>query len=191
MGMVMVPLYHELHWPVFLRKAPWDQLNEAQSRAVRQTDGPVLILAGAGTGKTRVITTRIAYLVHRGADPSGLLAVTFTNKAANEMRERVAKMIPRSDAKLLTVSTFHSLCVRLLRRSIEKLGYRKNFTIYSGSDQNGLVRRIIARTAAKDEKLEPGAALALISKAKNQSLLSTPTAINRSLPKSTGATSRS
>ncbi len=152
---------------MFFKKAPWEQLNDAQGQAVRQTEGPVLILAGAGTGKTRVITTRITYLVHQGIDPSAVLAVTFTNKAANEMRERVGKMIKKDEAKLLTISTFHSLCVRLLRRDIEKLGYKKNFTIYSGSDQSGLIRRIITRSAAKDEKLEPGAALSLISKAKN------------------------
>ena len=102
-----------------LKKAPWEQLNEAQSQAVRQTDGPVLILAGAGTGKTRVVTTRIAYLVSRNVDPSSILAVTFTNKAANEMRERAGKMIKQEDAKHLTICTFHSLCVRLLRLSIE------------------------------------------------------------------------
>ena len=152
---------------MIFKKAPWDQLNDAQSQAVRQTDGPVLILAGAGTGKTRVITTRICYLVAQGVDPRSILAVTFTNKAANEMRERVSKMVKGSSAKDLTLCTFHSLCVRLLRRSIEKLGYKQNFTIYSGAEQTGLVRRIITRKAAKDERLEPSLAIALISRAKN------------------------
>ncbi len=155
---------------VIFKKAPWDKLNEAQARAVRQTEGPVLILAGAGTGKTRVITTRICYLVRQGADPGSILAVTFTNKAANEMRERVAKMVKKEDAKHLTICTFHSLCVRILRGDIERLGYKANFTIYSGSEQTGLIRRIITRKAAKDEKLEPAVALAMISKAKNSSL---------------------
>ena len=134
---------------------------------MRQINGPVLILAGAGTGKTRVVTTRIAYMVDRGINPGSILAVTFTNKAANEMRERASQMVKADDAKLLTICTFHSLCVRLLRGSIEKLGYKKNFTIYSGLDQNGLIRRIITRSAAKDEKLEPGVALSMISRSKN------------------------
>ena len=155
---------------MFLKKAPWNQLNDAQGQAVKQTNGPLLILAGAGTGKTRVITTRIAFLVNQKIDPSSILAVTFTNKAANEMRERAGQMIRKDDAKHLTICTFHSLCVRLLRLSIEKLGYKKNFTIYSGSDQSGLIKRIITRSAAKDEKLEPSLALSLISKAKNSEI---------------------
>lgn len=157
-------------WPVLSKKAPWEQLNDAQGEAVRQTEGPVLILAGAGTGKTRVVTTRIAYMVDQKVDPASILAVTFTNKAANEMRERAGQMIRKEDAKHLTICTFHSLCVRLLRLSIEKLGYKKNFTIYSGSDQRGLIKRIITRSAAKDENLDPGLALSLISKAKNSEI---------------------
>ena len=149
------------------KKAPWDQLNEAQSQAVRQTTGPVLILAGAGTGKTRVITTRICYIAHHKVDSNSILAVTFTNKAANEMRERVQSMLKKEDGKGLTICTFHSLCARILRLSIEKLGYKKNFTIYSGSEQSGLIRRIISRKAGKDEKLDPSLALSLISRTKN------------------------
>ena len=142
-------------------------LNDAQRAAVTQTTGPVLILAGAGTGKTRVITARIAYLVAQGVDPRHLLAVTFTNKAAGEMRERAAGMVEADAAKKLTVSTFHALCVRILRGDIERLGWKANFSIYDQGDGLGLIRAIIARTAAKDEKLEPGAAQALISKLKN------------------------
>ncbi|HEY5753846.1 MAG TPA: UvrD-helicase domain-containing protein [Chthoniobacterales bacterium] len=140
-------------------------LNPAQHDAVTHTEGPVLILAGAGTGKTRVITARIAYLLHQGVKSEHILAVTFTNKAANEMRERVAGMV--EDSKKVTLSTFHALCLRILRTSIEKLGYKNNFTIYSEGDQTGLIKKIINRLAARDEKLEPGAAKALISKAKN------------------------
>ena len=136
-------------------------------RAVRQTEGPVLILAGAGTGKTRTITARIAYLIANGADPATILAVTFTNKAAGEMRERVAGMVAKDEAALVTVSTFHSLCVRILRQDIEKLGYKRNFTIYDQSDAISLVRQLITRISAKDEKLEPNAAQNLISRAKN------------------------
>ena len=142
-------------------------LNEAQDRAVRQTQGPVLILAGAGTGKTRVITARIAFLVAQGVRPANILAVTFTNKAAGEMRERVAGMVSEAEAKKLTLSTFHALCVRLLRQDIERLGWKTNFSIYDQGDSLSLVRALITRTAAKDEKLEPGAAQALISKLKN------------------------
>jgi DNA helicase-2/ATP-dependent DNA helicase PcrA len=142
-------------------------LNDAQRAAVTQTDGPVLILAGAGTGKTRVITARIAYLIAQGVDPSHLLAVTFTNKAAEEMRERVKGMVEAAKAKKVTLSTFHALCVRILRADIERLGYKGNFSIYDQSDQLGLIRSIIQRTAAKDEKLDPHLAQSLISKAKN------------------------
>lgn len=142
-------------------------LNDAQRAAVTQTAGPVLILAGAGTGKTRVITARIAYLLAQGVDPKHVLAVTFTNKAAGEMRERVATMVEADAAKKVTVSTFHALCVRILRADIERLGWKKNFSIYDQGDCLGLIRGIITRTAAKDEKLEPSVAQALISKLKN------------------------
>ena len=142
-------------------------LNEAQRHAVTSTEGPLLILAGAGTGKTRVITARVAYLISRGVDPAGILAVTFTNKAANEMRERLAAMVEKEQAKKVTMSTFHALCLRLLRTGIERLGYKNNFTIYAESDQLGLIKKIITRTAARDEKLDPNLAKNLISKAKN------------------------
>ncbi len=143
-------------------------LNDAQRTAVMQTGGPVLILAGAGTGKTRVITARIAYLVAQGVSPSKILAVTFTNKAAGEMRERATGMLQDEAAsKKLTVSTFHALCVRILRADIERLGWKSNFSIYDQGDCLGAIRAIITRTAAKDEKLDPNAAQANISKLKN------------------------
>lgn len=106
-----------------------------------QTQGPVLILAGAGTGKTRVITARVAYLISQGVAASKILAVTFTNKAANEMRERVSGMVSASDAKGVTLSTFHALCVRILRTDIENLGYKNNFTIYDQGDSMSLVHK--------------------------------------------------
>jgi DNA helicase II / ATP-dependent DNA helicase PcrA len=142
-------------------------LNPEQEKAVRTTDGPLLILAGAGTGKTRVITARVAYLIAQGIDPSLILAVTFTNKAANEMRERLVSLVDKTEAKKVTMSTFHALCLRVLRAGIERLGYKNNFTIYDEGDQLGLIKKIINRTAARDEKLDPNVAKNLISKAKN------------------------
>jgi DNA helicase II / ATP-dependent DNA helicase PcrA len=143
-------------------------LNPQQLEAVTTTQGPVLILAGAGTGKTRVITMRITYLLHEGVSPDAILAVTFTNKAANEMRERVGTMVERPKAKRLTICTFHALCVRILRQDIERLGYKTNFAIYDEGDQLGLIRKIISRISAKNEKLDPQLARNLISRAKNQ-----------------------
>src|SRR5262245_44105180 len=118
-------------------------LNPQQEQAVRTIEGPLLILAGAGTGKTRVITARIAYMISQGINPADILAVTFTNKAAREMKERLGGMIDESEAKRVTMSTFHSLCVRMLRQDIVHLGYKENFTIYDQSDQIGLLRKII------------------------------------------------
>ena len=142
-------------------------LNEAQRLAATSLEGPLLILAGAGTGKTRVITMRVAYMIERGIDPAHILAVTFTNKAATEMRERLARMIDTAAAKKVTMSTFHALCLRILRAGIDRLGYKNNFSIYDEGDQLGIIKKIITRTAAKDEKLDPNAAKAAISKAKN------------------------
>ena len=142
-------------------------LNDEQRKAVTTTEGPLLILAGAGTGKTRVITARVAYLISEGIKPEQILAVTFTNKAATEMKERLGKIIEPSEVKRVTMSTFHALCVRILRTNIDRLGYKKNFSIYDEGDQLGLVKKIITRTAAKDEKLDPNQAKNLISKAKN------------------------
>lgn len=145
-------------------------LNPAQQQAARTLKGPVLILAGAGTGKTRTVTTRICHLLETGTRPDGILAVTFTNKAANEMRERVAAMTPKGVAKRITISTFHSLCVKILRQDIDRLGYKKNFTIYTASDQSGLVKKIIVKMGAKQEKLEPEAALSLWSRQRNRGI---------------------
>jgi DNA helicase II / ATP-dependent DNA helicase PcrA len=143
-------------------------LNSQQLEAVRTTRGPVLILAGAGTGKTRVITARIAYLLSEGVSVEKILAVTFTNKAANEMRNRVGTVRGSAKGSKLTICTFHALCVRILRQDIEKLGYKTNFSIYDESDQLGLIRKLITRLAAANEKLDPHLARTFISKAKNQ-----------------------
>jgi superfamily I DNA/RNA helicase len=150
-------------------------LNPQQRLAVETIRGPVLILAGAGTGKTRVITFRIAHMVARGIAPGNILGVTFTNKAAREMRERVNKLLPNSKLKIKnsktderpTICTFHSLCVRILRQHIEKLGYKRNFVIYDESEQLAAVKKILSSISAKGEKTDPGAVLAMLSKFKN------------------------
>jgi superfamily I DNA/RNA helicase len=150
-------------------------LNPQQRQAVETLHGPVLILAGAGTGKTRVITFRIAHLIAKGVAPGNILAVTFTNKAAREMQERIRKLIPAPrqsqgkpdrDARP-TICTFHSLCVRILRQFIDRLGYKKNFVIYDESEQLSAVKKILAQISAKGEKTDPAAVLGLLSRFKN------------------------
>jgi len=133
----------------------YDTLNEQQREAVFHTEGPLLILAGAGSGKTRVLTHRIAYLIEeQQVNPWNILAITFTNKAAGEMRERVDKLVGYG-SESIWVSTFHSMCVRILRRHIDLLGYDTNFTIYDSDDQKTLMRevcfcRLIRRCSGKE-----------------------------------------
>src|SRR5260370_40924363 len=150
------------------------ELNPQQRQAVEMLRGPVLILAGAGTGKTRVITFRIAHMIEKGVAPGHILGVTFTNKAAREMQERVSKLIPRptkgpngEKPDRPTICTFHSLCVRILRLHIELLGYKKNFVIYDESEQIGAIKKILAQISAKGEKTDPAAILSLLSRFKN------------------------
>jgi len=120
----------------------YDKLNPEQMQAVLHDKGPLLILAGAGSGKTRVLTYRIAYLIeNRNVNPWNILAITFTNKAANEMRERVDKIVGFG-AENIWVSTFHSTCVRILRRFIDRLGYERSFSIYDTDDQKALMREV-------------------------------------------------
>ena len=145
----------------------FDSLNKAQRDAVAAIDGPVLILAGAGTGKTRTVTCRIANMLEQGVSAQNILAVTFTNKAAAEMRERIGGMVSKQSAEEMTVCTFHSLCVRLLRGGIDRLGYKKNFAIYTGSDQVGLIKQIMVRKGGANSTLKPEQILGAISKAKN------------------------
>ncbi|HSY20175.1 MAG TPA: UvrD-helicase domain-containing protein [Candidatus Acidoferrales bacterium] len=154
-------------------------LNPQQREAAATIKGPVLILAGAGTGKTRVITYRIAHMVDKGIKPGNILGVTFTNKAAREMQERVTKLLPKrpraksnedktaEKANRPTICTFHSLCVRILRQHIEKLGYKKSFVIYDESEQLAAVKKILSAISAKGEKTDPGAVLGMLSKFKN------------------------
>ncbi len=144
-------------------------LNRAQREAVTTVSGPLLVLAGAGTGKTRVITYRIAELIRTGITPSRILAVTFTNKAAREMRERALHLLgkrPR-DVKPPEISTFHSLCVRILRRHAPLLGYPSEFSIYDRSDQETLARTALRDVRVGQETLRPGDLLSLIGKWKN------------------------
>ena len=153
-----------------------DKLNPQQREAVEAVDGPVLILAGAGSGKTRVITHRIAYLIEeRGVAPDSILAVTFTNKAAAEMAERVDKLLAHGSLAKPLLSTFHSFCVRLLRRDIEALrigneGLTRTFAIYDESDQQSLVKQVMRRMGLDDKQLTPRVVLGRISWAKNHML---------------------
>ena len=142
-------------------------LNEAQAEAVQATEGPVLILAGAGTGKTRTVIYRIANLLEKGVEPCNILAVTFTNKAACEMRERVGGLVRREAAEEMTVSTFHSLCVRILRVHAGLLGYNTNFSIAAGSDRDGLVKQLIVQHGGAKQKIQAWDVLAAVSNQKN------------------------
>ncbi len=142
-------------------------LNDRQREAVLHEEGPLVVIAGAGSGKTRVLTRRIARLVATGTPPSAILAITFTNKAAGEMRERVVALVGR-DASRMWVSTFHSACVRILRRNAERIGYRSNFTIYDDGDSRRLLEHVLG-DGGLDQKRFPARALAsLISTAKSE-----------------------
>lgn len=145
-----------------------DTLNPAQREAVEKTEGPVLILAGAGSGKTRVLTTRIAHLIEdKGVQASNILAITFTNKAANEMRERVEETLG-SDTKDMWISTFHSCCVRILRKDINRIGYNRSFVIYDSSDQVTLVKDCLKELNLSDKVFEPKVVISIISGAKDK-----------------------
>ncbi len=146
----------------------YDKLNEPQREAVFHTDGPLLILAGAGSGKTRVLTHRIAYLIEeRGVNPWNILAITFTNKAAGEMRQRVDSLVGFG-SESIWVSTFHSMCVRILRRFIDRLGYDNRFTIYDTDDQKTLMREVCRKVDIDTKRIRERAILAEISSAKNE-----------------------
>ncbi len=143
------------------------ELNDAQKNAVCSTDGPNLVIAGAGSGKTKVLTYRIAYLLNKGIDPRSILALTFTNKAATEMKERVAHLINPSLAYKLSMGTFHSVFARVLRKEGERLGYTPNFTIYDSSDSKSLVKSIIKDLNLDDSAYKPAQIHSRISYAKN------------------------
>ena len=148
-----------------------EQLNEGQREAVVYCDGPQLVIAGAGSGKTRVLTYKIAYLLQQGMNPWNILALTFTNKAAREMKERIGRLVGSERARYLQMGTFHSVFARILRAETEVLGFQSNFTIYDQSDSRSLVKSIIKEMQLDDKTYKPASVADRISMAKNHLLL--------------------
>lgn len=146
------------------------QLNSAQRDAVETESGPMLVLAGAGTGKTRVVTIRIARLIRSGVAAERILAVTFTNKAAKEMQQRIGEILGRKSKSRPQISTFHSHCVRVLRRHAERLGYPRKFAIYSGGDQESLARQVLKQVVSQQASLKPSEFLFWVSHWKSKSI---------------------
>jgi DNA helicase-2/ATP-dependent DNA helicase PcrA len=144
-----------------------DELNEPQKNAVLHRDGPIMIIAGAGSGKTKVITTRIAHLMATGVDPFNILALTFTNKAAAEMKERIERILGGSEARNLYIGTFHSVFARILRTEAPKLGYPSNFTIYDTDDAKSVIKTIVKELNLDEKQYKPNIVLNRISMAKN------------------------
>jgi DNA helicase-2/ATP-dependent DNA helicase PcrA len=144
-----------------------DQLNEAQREPVLQKDGPMIIIAGAGSGKTRVLTIRIAYLMSLGVDSFSILSLTFTNKAAREMKKRISDIVGASEAKNLWMGTFHSVFARILRSEADKLGYPSNFTIYDSQDSLRCISGIIKEMQLDRDIYKPKQVLSRISSYKN------------------------
>jgi len=144
-----------------------NELNEAQRAAATHVDGPMMVIAGAGSGKTRVLTYRIAYLIGRGVDPFSILALTFTNKAAREMKERIGKVIGDGEAKNIWMGTFHSVFARILRTEAERINYTRNFTIYDTADSRSLIKDIIKGLNLDDKVYKPASVQSRISGAKN------------------------
>ena len=158
----------ESFFPDVAESSLLDELNPTQREAVTTTEGPVLVVAGAGSGKTRVLTYRIAHLIRDlGVAPSSILAITFTNKAANEMKERVGKLVGDS-VRSMWVSTFHSACVRILRREAHRIGYRSGFSIYDAQDSLRLITQCVAELDLDPKKFPPRSIRASISNAKNE-----------------------
>lgn len=159
-----------------------EELNESQRRAVEYCDGPQLVIAGAGSGKTRVLTYKIAYLMdHHGLKPWNILALTFTNKAAREMRERIGKLVGEEQARRLYMGTFHSIFSRILRREAEHIGFNGNFTIYDESDSRSLIKTIIKELNLNDKVYKPTTVHNRISMAKNHLILATDYAQDRAV----------
>ena len=144
-----------------------NDLNESQKQAVINYNGPSLIIAGAGAGKTRVLTYRIAHLLNNGVPAGKILSLTFTNKAAREMKERITRVVSPEITRALWMGTFHSIFAKILRMEAEKLGYKSNFTIYDSSDSKSLIRTIIRELNLDDNIYKPGVMASRISAAKN------------------------
>src|SRR5213592_1722690 len=142
-------------------------LNERQQEAVLHIDGPLMIVAGAGSGKTKVLTTRIAHLMANGVDAFNILALTFTNKAAKEMKERIEKILGNTDARNLYIGTFHSVFARILRGEAHRLGYPNSFTIYDTDDAKSVVKTVINELNLDDKLYKPNTVYNRISAAKN------------------------
>lgn len=143
-------------------------LNPAQRAAVENYDSPSLIIAGAGSGKTRVLTSRIAYMIEQGVKPWNILALTFTNKAAEQMRDRIAGMLPDNRSRYIRMGTFHSVFSRILRENADRIGFSESFTIYDSSDSRNLLKTVIREMNLPDEKYKPGVVASRISLAKNK-----------------------
>ncbi len=144
-----------------------DDLNPAQKDAVSHLSGPLLILAGAGSGKTRVLTYRVAYLIQHGYSPDQILAITFTNKAADEMKERISKLVG-AVASRMWIMTFHSFCARILRQEIDRLGYKKNFVLYDEDDSKRLIKSCLKELNHDSQRFTPLGIYSAISLAKNE-----------------------
>src|ERR1700741_362200 len=144
-----------------------DELNPPQREAVLHKDGPIMIIAGAGSGKTKVLTTRIAHLMAGGVDAFNILALTFTNKAAAEMKERGERTLGNSEARNLYIGTFHSVFARILRGEANKLGYPNNFTIYDTDDAKNVLKTVINEMELDDKHYKPNTVYNRISSAKN------------------------
>src|SRR5690606_22881467 len=150
-----------------------ETLNTAQKEAVTTTEGPVKVIAGAGSGKTREQTYRIAHLISNGVDPFNILALTFTNKAAQEMKERIGKIIGYNEARNIWMGTFHSVFARILRTESEKIGYPSNFTIYDTQDAKNLIKTILKEMGLDEKIYKPNLVLHRISSAKNNLISAT------------------
>ena len=144
-----------------------NDLNKSQLEAVKHTDGPSLVIAGAGSGKTRVLTYKIAYLLSKGVSPASILALTFTNKAAREMRKRIGELVGYQTSKYLWMGTFHSIFSRILRSEAQLIGFTNDFTFYDTSDSKSLIKSIIKELQLDDKIYKPGNIFSKISFAKN------------------------
>ncbi|MBO7545625.1 MAG: UvrD-helicase domain-containing protein [Paludibacteraceae bacterium] len=149
------------------KKSFLEELNSAQQEAVLYNEGPHLVVAGAGSGKTRVLTYKVAYLLSQGVPPSSVLALTFTNKAAREMKERIGKLVGEKEARYVWMGTFHSICARILRQEHEVIGYPHDFTIYDTPDSKSTLKQIVKDLGEDDKIYKPGDLLGIISEAKN------------------------